>query len=93
MFSCYRATRLTLDRLERPLVLTERISRSFHLLICRHCRNHNWQISGLARLFQLKQNSAESSDLSSSPSSGDSRLSPAAHSRIAAALAARFPTP
>jgi hypothetical protein len=93
MFSCYRATRLTLVRLERPLLLTERFSRSFHLLICRHCRNHSRQISGLAQLFQLKQDIATTSASSNNASSVVLRLSPDAHSRIAAALAARFHTP
>lgn len=91
MFSCYRSARLTIDRLERPLVLTERINRFGHLLICRHCRNHDRQIRGLAMLFQLKQEAVEPAATSSgtSANSNESGLSDAARSRIATVLSER----
>lgn len=90
MFSCYRATCLTLERLERPLVLTERIRRFGHFLICRHCRIHNRQISCLTILIQMKQNAGEIPVATSSENSSESGLSPEARARIAAALSSRF---
>jgi hypothetical protein len=93
MFSCYRATRRTLDRLERPLVLFERLKLFGHFLICRHCCMHDRQIRGLAHLFQSKQKAAELPAASNGANFNDSSLSNAARARISAVLSNRFPAP
>jgi hypothetical protein len=92
MFSCYRAARLTIDRLERPLVLIERIKLLGHFLICRHCCTHDRQIRGLASLLQMKQDATQNQNPSKEAVSGDSGLSDTARSRIAAVLSSRFTT-
>jgi hypothetical protein len=82
MFSCYRAARLTYDRLERPLTRRERAVRWGHLFICRHCRTHELQVRGLARLMELKKARHDNPGLPA-----------AARDRIRTALAGRFPSP
>jgi hypothetical protein len=76
MLFCRQTVRLTLLRLDRPLLPLERISRLSHLLLCRHCRAHARQVRGL--LFVLKLESTEA-HLPGLP--------PDARSRIAAAMA------
>lgn len=82
MFSCYRAARLTYDRLERPLTRRERFTQWGHLFICRHCRAHDRQVRGLARLLERRKSAAT-----------DVVLPPEAKTRIRAALTGRFPAP
>ena len=85
MFSCRRAARLTLEQLERPLSTAERLRRWGHLLICSFCRRHNRQLRGLAFLLRCDDDVALASSLPTS-----ARLSPAARSRIAAAVVYRM---
>lgn len=78
MLSCRQTVRLTLQRLDRPLLPLERASRCGHLLFCGHCRAHARQVHGL--LFVLKpQSNNTKPHLPGLPSE--------ARSRIAAALA------
>ena len=84
MFSCRQAVRRTLDKLERRLSPSERLARSAHLALCRHCRAHSRQINGL--LFVL--NPPDNPPRDTLP-----RLSPAARTRIAAAVADANPLP
>jgi hypothetical protein len=76
MLFCRQTVRLTLQRLDRPLLPLERISRWSHLLLCGHCRAHARQVRGL--LFVLKLENTEAY----LPG-----LPPEARSRIAAAMA------
>jgi hypothetical protein len=92
MFSCYRAARRTIDRLERPLMLFERLKLFGHFLICRHCSTHDRQIRGLASLLEMKKQAVQNQNPSNEVNAGDSCLSDAARSRIAAVLSSRFPT-
>jgi predicted anti-sigma-YlaC factor YlaD len=78
MFSCRQAVRRTLDMLERRLSPSERLARSAHLALCRHCRAHSRQIHGLFFVLEARQNLAEDAL---------PHLSPAAHARISAAIA------
>ena len=93
MFSCYRASRLTYDRLERPLFLYERIKLHGHLFICRHCRTHDRQVQGLALLIQMKREAEDQPSSVTIANSTPTGLSEAARSRIAGILTDRFPAP
>ena len=81
MFSCRKATRRTLDLLERPLSPIERMGRWGHLALCRHCRAHSRQIRRLLFVLERKDH------LSGNPLP---RLSTAARERIAAAVGQRL---
>ena len=87
MFSCRRAVRLTLEQLERPLSVMERLSRRGHLLICTACRRHNRQVHGLAFLLRCEQDVPLVSAIPES-----ARLSRDARSRIMTAVADRMDT-
>jgi predicted anti-sigma-YlaC factor YlaD len=78
MLSCRQTVRLTLQRLDRPLLPLQRVSRWGHLLICGHCRAHARQVRGLLFVLNLENNNAK-------PYLPG--LSSEARSRIAAAMA------
>ncbi len=84
MFSCRQAVRRTLEMLERRLSPTERLARSAHMALCRHCRAHSRQIHGLLFVLKPHDNLADVAL---------PRLSPTARARIAAAITAANPLP
>jgi predicted protein tyrosine phosphatase len=91
MFSCYRAARLTIERLDRPLTMTERIRHFAHLFICSHCRLHDWQVRGLTRLFNMKRDRTDNSSGTNTDAGEcfDVSLSQAARARIISVLSSR----
>ena len=51
LITCPEATRLSSERLDRPLGFAERARHRFHLLICASCRRYASQMKALRRLL------------------------------------------
>lgn len=47
MMSCRQASRLISDGMDRPLSRSEQVRLSFHLLLCRNCRQFRQQMQRL----------------------------------------------
>ncbi len=52
MMNCKEATALMSKQMDHPLILTERISLKFHLMMCSGCHNFNQHMHDLRDITQ-----------------------------------------